>query len=104
MPLRRVLSTVLVTVAYYLFSLIIEPRVLLCARIVKPIRSEQHLILCIVIGSTIWTTAASLPVASPSHHHRGLASGDPRTQLLSSVLLLVGGANLVVSSVYLIWG
>jgi hypothetical protein len=97
MPLWWVLSTVLIAMAYYLFGLVIKPRMLLSARVVKSVRSEEDLILRLIIGAAVWTAATGLTVATPSHNHGGLTGGDARTELLTSILLLIGGTNLVVS-------
>jgi len=68
MSLRWILSAVLVAMADYLFSLIIEPGVLLSAGVVETIRPKQHLILSFVIRSSIRPTTSGLAVATAPHH------------------------------------
>jgi hypothetical protein len=68
MSLRWILSTILVAMADYLFSLVIEPGVLLSAGVVETIRPKQHLILSFVIRSSIGPTTSGLAVTSPPHH------------------------------------
>ena len=54
--------------ANYLFSLIIEPGVLLSAGVVETIGPKQHLILSFVIRSSIRPTTSGLAVATAPHH------------------------------------
>jgi hypothetical protein len=51
---------------YYLFSLVVEPRVLLCARIVEPIRPKEYLVLCLIVRAAIGASTTGLPVAATS--------------------------------------
>ncbi len=68
MSLRWILSAVFVAMAYYLFSLVIEPGMLLCAGVVETIGSKQYLILSFVIRPSIRPTTSGLAVASSPHY------------------------------------
>ena len=97
MPLLWVLCTVLVAMTYNLFSLVVESGMLLSTRIIETVRSEEYLILSFVIRTTI-RTSSSLTIATPSHNHGWLACRNARSELLSSVLLLIWRMNLIVST------
>ena len=75
MSLRWILSDILVAMAYYLLSLVIEPGVLLSAGVVETIGPKQHLILSFIIRSSIGPTTSGLAVTSAPHHQRGLTCG-----------------------------
>lgn len=94
--LRRVLRAVFVAVTDDFFRLIVEPRVLLSAWIIKAIRPKENLILGFIVLSSIWTSTG-LSITSTSHHHGGLARGDARTELLASIILSVLRVNLVIA-------
>ena len=68
MSLRWILSAILVAIANYLLSLIIEPGVLLCAWVVETIRPKQYLILSFVIRPSIRPTTSGLAVATSPHY------------------------------------
>ncbi len=96
MHLRWVLSAIFVTVTNDLFSLIVEPRMLLCAWIIKTIRPKENLVLSFIIGSPVWTTT-SLSVTSTSHDHWWLTCWNARTKLLTSIILFVLRVNLIIA-------
>ena len=68
MSLGWIVSTVLVAMANYLLSLVVEPGMLLSAGVVETIGPKQYLILSFVVLSSIWSTPSGLAVASASHH------------------------------------
>ena len=68
MSLGWILSTVLVAMANYLLSLVVEPGVLLSAGVVETIGPKQYLILSFVVRSSILPTPSGLAVASALHH------------------------------------
>jgi hypothetical protein len=68
MSLGWILSTILVAMANYLLSLVVEPGVLLSAGVVETIGPKQYLILSFVVWSSIWPAPSGLAVASAPHH------------------------------------
>lgn len=71
---------------------------LLSTRVVESIRAEQHLILSLIVGASILgRSPILLPIATTSHDHWRLASGDTWTQLLPlSVLVIL--VDLIIST------
>lgn len=68
MSLGWILSTVLVAMANYLLSLVVELGMLLSAGVVETIGPKQYLILSFVVRSSIWPAPSGLAVASAPHH------------------------------------
>lgn len=68
MSLRWVLSTVLIAMTYNLFSLIVKSGMLLSARIIETVRSEENLILSFIVWTTIWSSSC-LTIATSSNYH-----------------------------------
>jgi hypothetical protein len=77
LPMGRILCAILIAVANNLFCLIVESRMLLCARVVKAIRSKEYLVLSFIVRASV-RSSPCLTVASTSHNHGWFACWDAR--------------------------